>query len=144
MEPQSDKCSFSCVSSSKQCQICLLFSNLKFISAHVRTCHIFMNFLAPLRADLLSFKWTNLQPKTFSVGASKLHEKIGQESRNFPFPAGRNCYAVILLAFQIFVGYLASKLSDICCIMCVECAFQKSYHLVVQNLNFGKSFKSGN
>ena len=47
--------------------------------------------------------------------------------------AGRNCYAVILLVFRTFVAYLTVKLSNICCVMCVEYAFQKLFHLVAQN-----------
>ena len=52
--------------------------------------------------------------------------------------AGRNCPAVILLAFLIFDGYLTMKLSDIYCILCVECVFRKSFQLVAQNYGFQK------
>ena len=58
--------------------------------------------------------------------------------------AGRNCPVVIMHAFQIFVGCLAVKLVDICCILCVESFYQKSFDLVEQNLNFRNWKKSGN
>ena len=50
--------------------------------------------------------------------------------------AGRICPAFILLEFQIFVGCLCVKMSDIFCILCVQSALRKSFHLVEQNLDF--------
>ena len=51
---------------------------------------------------------------------------------------------ISLLVFRIFVGCLAVKLVDICCILCVESFYQKSFDLVEQNLNFRNVKKSGN
>ena len=51
--------------------------------------------------------------------------------KNCERKAGRNSVHVVLLLIRNFVAYLAVKLMDICCTMCVESVFQKSCRLVV-------------
>ena len=49
-----------------------------------------------------------------------------------------NSVHVVQFLFQNFDAWLTLKLMDICFILCVQSAFQKSFHLVAQNLSFGK------
>ena len=44
--------------------------------------------------------------------------------KNWERQAGRNSVDVVLFSFRNFDAWLAVKLMDICCIICIESAFQ--------------------